>query len=354
MKAEAEPLVSALVPVYNGAQMLVQALRSLLDQSLRSLEVIVIDDGSTDATPRLLAELAQSDPRLRPFRHERSGVARSLNRGLDLARGRYIARLDADDLSLPGRLERQVERMERQPDLVIAGSAFYQLSEAGALRLVEPPLSDGAIRLALLFDNPFAHSAVMLRRAALVRGGLGYNPAYAQCEDYELWSRLLEHGQGVNLSEPLVLRREHPAQASVEAGEALAAWVDHVARDNLRRAGLDLPPETVRRLRGWLQGDLPVRGREDDEAAEALFAFLERLEREGRYDPCEVRRLRARFMLRLRALTRIRPRDALDLAAYLWQRARYLSRLRRGARRAQRLAHLWRIDPAEGHERGAV
>jgi len=352
--AEAEPLVSALVPVHNGARTLVQALRSLLDQTLGDLEVVVIDDGSTDATPRLLAELARGDPRLRPFRQERAGIARSLNRGLALARGRYIARLDADDLSLPGRLERQVGEMERCPELVIAGSAVYQLSEAGALRVVEPPLSDGAIRLALLFDNPFAHSALMLRRAALVRGGLGYNPAYAQCEDYELWSRLLEHGEGMNLPEPLVVRREHPAQASLEAGDAPAAWAERIARDNLRRAGLDLPLETVRRVRGWLQERPAARGRGDEEAVAALFAFLERIEREGRFDPHEVRRLRARLLLRLKALIRIRPGDAPDLAVYLWQRARYLSRLRRGARRAQRLAYLWRIDSAEGHGRGAV
>lgn len=345
------PLVSVVMSVRDGERTIAQAVRSVLSQTLAELELIVIDDGSDDGTAKIVADDARRDPRLRLLSHGKRGLAESLNRGIAAARGDFIARLDADDLSLPDRLARQVECMDSLPELAILGSAAYLVSPTGgALRIVEPPLTDSAIRGALLFDNPFIHSAVMLRRETLRRGGLDYNPAYAHCEDYELWSRLLERGQGMNLPEPLVARREHPAQTSRVAQEACLTWAERIAQANLRRLGLDLPIETVRRLRGWLQIRPQAGASLDEGAIEGLLAVLARLERDPRLDPREVRLLRGRFMLRLagssglRCLNRFKPGDIGALAVYLRQRSRRARAQRRRIQQAAVWLPDWQIE----------
>ena len=191
--------------VHNAAPWLREAMESVLAQTAADLELIVIDDGSTDATPDVLAAI--SDPRLRVERQEWRGLTQSLNRALRLANAPLLARMDADDVSLPERFERQLAFLDAHPDVGLLGTGCHEISGAGEiLRTISPPGDDGAIRRALIRRNPFVHSSVMMRRAALERVG-GYDEFLRVAQDYDLWMRMSRVTRLANLPEPLVLRR---------------------------------------------------------------------------------------------------------------------------------------------------
>jgi glycosyltransferase involved in cell wall biosynthesis len=203
--------------VYNGAPWVATAVASVLAQADGDLELVVMDDGSTDATPDLL--VAVVDPRLRVHRQARTGLTRALNRGLGLARGALVARLDADDLALPERLARQRAFLATHPDVGLLGTAAREVDEAGALvRIVRPPTDDAAIRRALIRANPFVHSSVMARRELLARAG-GYDETLAVAQDYDLWMRLARVTRLANLDEVLVVRRLGAGRVSIEREE---------------------------------------------------------------------------------------------------------------------------------------
>jgi hypothetical protein len=213
-------LVSVLLPVRDGEAHLEAALGSVLGQTHGELELIAIDDGSRDDTPRLLAACA--DPRLRVITNPVAlGLAGALNRGLEICRGELIARQDADDLSEPDRLAKQVAFLAAHPEVALLGSAARLIDERGRSRGVqEVPSGVLAVRFESLLGNPFVHTSTMFRRAALERHGLRYDPAFAVSQDYDLWVRLLAHAEAANLAEPLVRHRVHADRVSARDGGA--------------------------------------------------------------------------------------------------------------------------------------
>ncbi len=237
------PLVSVLMSVHDDAQYVGTAVESVLRQTLSDLELIVVDDASTDSTPALLD--AVDDARLTVLRNdERLGLAASLNRGLEEAGGRYVARLDSDDVALPERLELQVARLEAEPRLGVLGSAVLDLDEDGAVGdLHRGPLGPRAVRWLALFSSPFFHPTVLLERARLDDHGLRYDPSYAESEDYDLWTRLLEHVDGANLADALVLKRAHPGQASIRRADLQQEFRRQVALREIERVAPELSAE---------------------------------------------------------------------------------------------------------------
>jgi glycosyltransferase involved in cell wall biosynthesis len=297
---EGEPLVSVVMPAYNAAAFIEAAIESVLAQTYPHFELWIIDDGSTDGTPAILSAYRSRDPRIKIADRPHSGVVASRNHGLDLAQGAYLAWLDADDLALPHRLEAQVAALKSDPGLVIVGSAFRLLHDQGTLQAVQQmPESDTSIRWHCLFHSPFAQSSVMLRLEALRSRRLGYDPAMKEAEDYDLWSRLLQHGRGRNLPEPLLSYRLHPAQASHRGQTKVWEYASQVSQRNLAALGAHLPLEQVHRLREWyyrfpprfLLADLPL--------AQALLDILNRFSRQPGLEAAEVRRLRGRWLGRL-------------------------------------------------------
>jgi glycosyltransferase involved in cell wall biosynthesis len=199
----AQPLVTVLISSYNDAALLPRTLHSILSQTLRDVELIVVDDGSTDDTWPYLIGLP--DPRIVTIRNDvNRGLTWSLRMGVDRARGRYIARLDAGDFSHPKRLERQVAFLEQHPEIGILGCACGQTNLQGnSLRTLYFPESDLVIRWTSLIQNPFSHSAIIVRSDTLRRHGLNYDPTFQTTQDYDLWTRLLAYTQGASLRDKL-------------------------------------------------------------------------------------------------------------------------------------------------------
>jgi len=215
------PKVSVIMSVYNGERYLREAVESILNQTFTDFEFIIIDDSSTDSTRAILA--SYDDPRLVFVRNEANiGLTRSLNKGLSLARGKYVARQDADDVSLPQRLEKQMSYVVQHPQVVLLGTWCQFIDEAGNQQGRScPPTSHQAILDYFATQNPFAHSSVLFRRAPVQEMG-DYPTDYSYCQDFALWFQLSGRYQVANLAEELVQIRIHRGQIHSRSADAIA------------------------------------------------------------------------------------------------------------------------------------
>lgn len=210
------PAVTVLMTVYNGGRFLAEAIRSILAQGFPDFEFLIIDDASRDGSFAVLKEFAAKDGRIRLILNERNkGQTACLNQGLREARGAWIARQDADDISLPKRLESQWEALQKTPGLMIVGVNGWVIDERGACTgMIHAPLTDDGIRWSLPFRNPFIHAGVMFRRQWPDGSPVLYDEEFRICQDWGLWGRLLESGKGINLSQRLVAYRHQEASLS--------------------------------------------------------------------------------------------------------------------------------------------
>lgn len=206
------PLLSVVMGVRNAGPWIGAAVESVLAQTQREFEFIVVDDGSTDSTGAILDGCA--DPRLTVVHQRWRGLAASLNRALRLATAPLLARMDADDVALPERLARQVAFLGARPEVGLLGTGCHDVGPSGTvLATYRPPETDAQIRRALIRYNPFVHSSVVLRREALERAGF-YDEGLQVAQDYDLWVRMSRVTRLANLPEPLVLRRLTPGMVS--------------------------------------------------------------------------------------------------------------------------------------------
>lgn len=238
------PRVSVVMPVHDAEAFLEQAVESVLAQTLRDLELVAVDDGSIDGSARILESAARRDDRVRIIRRDRGGVVAALNDGCAAARANYIARLDADDIALPTRLQRQVALLDAHPDVGLVGGGYVVINAHGVRRgRVRYPVSDRELRARLHRYNTFAHPAVTFRRLAFEEAG-GYR--IAEVEDYDLWLRISERWRLAAVREPVLGYRHHRAQVSVanHAEQARATLVVRTAAER-RRAGEPDPLEGV-------------------------------------------------------------------------------------------------------------
>jgi glycosyltransferase involved in cell wall biosynthesis len=226
------PTVSVLMPVYNVAgtarhrEYLATAVHSILAQDYDDWELVAVNDGSADATGPLLDGYARTDPRVRVLHLAKNvGIAAALNAGAAFARGRLLARMDADDISLPYRLRTQVGFLQRHPGIDLVGSGMYVVNEDSQVlretRLAE--CHEDILRAVSTWGCPFIHGSVLMRRAVFDRvGGYCPSPEWHFCEDFEMWFRVLCVGRGHNLPECLYLYREHTANVSTTKRERQA------------------------------------------------------------------------------------------------------------------------------------
>lgn len=198
-----EPKISVLISAYNSEKYIEQALKSIYNQTYQDFEVIIVDDGSTDRTSEILLNL--KDSRTCIYRNpENLGLTKSLNIGLKLCRGEYVARMDADDISYPQRFEKQIEFLKENPDCIVLGCWCDRIDSNGKIHGAydRRPTKPTDIRRRLLYGNCIAHPTAMALRALLVEVG-GYNEKYAYAQDHDLWLRLSERGQIHNIDEYL-------------------------------------------------------------------------------------------------------------------------------------------------------
>ena len=207
------PEISVLIPVYNAASFLEEALNSILRQTFQSFEVILIDDGSTDSSMRIADRLRARDGRIRIIREEHKGIVASLNLGISSAKGKYIARMDADDISLRARLKRQHAYLENHPDIGVCGCQLKTTGE-GRTHRFRYERNHEAIVCTLLFEPAMPHAASMFRKDILLTGAEAYRTDYPHTEDYDLWIRLADKTRFATLPSVLYLYRQHSAQVT--------------------------------------------------------------------------------------------------------------------------------------------
>src|SRR3954468_17326158 len=237
------PVVTVLMPVYNAERFVAQTLDAILAQTFRDFEFLIINDGSTDRSLEILQEYARRDDRIRVVSRPNTGYVVALNEGLGLARGEFIARIDSDDLADPRRLELQVERMRREPELVALGSNALAMDEHGRMLgdyLV--PLTQGEIEAnPLRGSSTIHHPAVMLRPEAVKRVG-GYRRELMPCEDFDVWMRLGEVGRLANLPEKLLTKRLFVGSAVATNLAKQEKLVKEIVAETWRRRSLPGEP----------------------------------------------------------------------------------------------------------------
>ncbi len=208
---KALPAISVLMSVHNGERYLKESVESILTQTFTDFEFIIIDDASIDTTANILESFAQKDPRIIVIRNGQNlGLTKSLNKGLNLARAEYVARMDADDISLPERLQIQKDFLDHNPHIVCVGSSTIIIDEhSKKLGIKKPPTNPELLRFHMMLKNQMTHSSVMFRKESILSEG-GYNEQLPYTQDYDLWSRLLMAGKNMaNIEEALVTYRSH-------------------------------------------------------------------------------------------------------------------------------------------------
>jgi glycosyltransferase involved in cell wall biosynthesis len=227
----------------------VEAVDSILAQDYDGFELVIINDGSTDQTQTLLDRYAAS-PRVRVLQQENRGLINTLNHGLAICEGEYIARMDADDIAMPDRLRRQVEFMDANPDVVCCGTAVEYFGDRQGIKKL--PVTHEACVDTLLLGSCFAHPAVMLRKAVLVTFGISYDKTALHAEDYALWCELARVGRLANLEYVGLRYRVHAAQISqVKRDHQIRTHVEIAKRF---RAQLGLKDIDTSRLSHFLFG----------------------------------------------------------------------------------------------------
>lgn len=236
------PKVTVLMSVYNGQKYLREAIDSILNQTFRDFEFLIINDGSTDRT----AEILQSyhDPRIKIINNEKNiGLIESLNKGLELAKCEYIARMDADDISMPNRLSTQYAYMKSNPDLAICASSYEQIDENGnTIKTIKGYLGCEQLYYFLTFANFLAHSTVLLKKSIVLKLK-GYDDRVLHAEDYDLWYRVSRVGKIIQTDEILLKLRIHQDRISSKyrniqkynVNSVVLRNIKHICHDRVNR-----------------------------------------------------------------------------------------------------------------------
>lgn len=246
------PAVSVVMAVLDGDRYLREAMDSILAQRFTDYEFIVIDDGSTDHTPEILKAYAAQDRRVRLITRPNRGLAASLNEGIELASGQFIARMDADDIAIPDRFEKQVDYLENHPQVVLVGARVLLIDPEGLpIRVACAELTHDQIDDAHLNRGwPVVHPAVMMRLSSFRQVG-GYRLQYDTLEDLDLFLRLAEIGQLSNLPEVLLNYRQHFGSVTHRKFEQQAQLRQLIYEEAYVRRGQSAPPITTAQPSRW-------------------------------------------------------------------------------------------------------
>ncbi len=247
--------VSVVVAVRDGGRFLEPAIRSVLDQTFGDLEIVAVDDGSTDGSRGILERLAGSDPRLRIVAGPGGGQSAALRRGVELSTGEFVARMDADDISVPHRIATQIEFLDLNRGIGVLGTGCTVIDADGApIDRWELPATPSAVRWRSLLSNPFIHPTVVIRRSLLDLET--YDPSVPAGQDYDLWARVLRLTDGANLALPLLSYRVHGGQVTAQRRTVQLEEHDRVARGRIadELPGIAVTSDQIAAMRGLIHG----------------------------------------------------------------------------------------------------
>lgn len=240
------------MPVYNAERFLEASVNSILNQSFHQFELIAINDGSVDESIRVLQKLANVDKRLRILDQPNVGIVESLNRGINASRGAYIARMDADDLSFPTRLEQQLRYLELHPDCVAVGCQILCIDKYGdaLYRMNVATKHDQIVERIFRGSLAICHPAALIRRDALLAIG-GYLDKYRHAEDFDLWLRLIDRGRLANVKEMLLKYRIHDANVSCQFRHEQYHAMHTAMSDYCARHSIPIPHDFCSTFSPW-------------------------------------------------------------------------------------------------------
>ncbi|MFM0136042.1 glycosyltransferase family 2 protein [Caballeronia grimmiae] len=239
-----QPRISVLMPVHNGEAFIEEAIQSILQQRYRNFELLIINDGSDDQTHAIATRISQDDPRVQLLFQEKAGIVAALNLGISHANGRYLARMDADDVAHPMRLSIQLERMEAEPRLVACGTDIVKFGRS--FQYVSTPATNEECKALLTIESCFAHPTVMMRAQVIQQRSLQYRADDKYVEDYRLWTELATHGEFANISLPLLRYRTHHDRADTWRTECQRDAHVRIASQMLQRHGCPIESGTLR------------------------------------------------------------------------------------------------------------
>lgn len=244
-----KPLVTVFMPVYNSEQYLKEAIESIINQTYKNLELLLVDDGSTDSSVDIINSF--SDERIRLIKNKQNmGIPFTRNVGLKEANGKYIAIMDSDDIALPTRIEKQVEFMEKNKHIDAAGSYYYQFGGKFMKKVKSPFIRSDELKIMLLFYNPIANPSVILRKETFEKYKLRYNLDFFVAQDYEMWSQIIKVGNLCIIPEYLLKYRfGHDNITKKSFQEKLnkrIQLIDRIHRDLLYYFGFNLDEEEIK------------------------------------------------------------------------------------------------------------
>ncbi|MEO8269380.1 MAG: glycosyltransferase [Aureliella sp.] len=241
-----DPLISVVMPVYNADKYLVQAVASIIEQTSRDWELICVNDGSTDTSRQILEWFAEQDNRIRVVNQSNLGIVAALNGGCAIARAPLVCRMDADDIALPDRLERQSQTMRRYPNCTVVGGAIVEIDADGEpLNMSQLPSEHDAIVDNLLHRRTgHFHPTAMIRAEALEAVG-GYRSKYQWVEDHDLWLRLAQRGNLANLAEPVLCYRQHSDSICWKRAAQQRQLMNDLLREAYAARGLETPASVI-------------------------------------------------------------------------------------------------------------
>lgn len=241
-----EPLISIVMPVYNAGPYLIDAVASIAAQTMRDWRLICVDDGSTDGSGEVLDWFASNDERIRVIHQPNSGIVAALNRGCAEARGPLLCRMDADDIALPQRLEKQAEYLRRNPNCTVVGSAILEMDADGDPLAISalPSNHDEIVANLLNRKTGHFHPSTMFRGEAFEAVG-GYRPEYQWVEDHDLWLRLAWRGQLANIPQVLLCYRQHGASVCWQRSDQQRQLMDRLLAEAYRARGKSAPSDLI-------------------------------------------------------------------------------------------------------------
>jgi len=230
------PKISVLMPVYNSEKYLKEAIESILNQTFSDFEFLIINDGSTDQSVNIIE--SYGDSRIRLIHNEQNqGLISTLNKGIDLSQGKYIERMDSDDISLPARLEKQFKLMEENEDIGICGTLFQSFGNHNYIP--NHPEDSELIKAHLVFGCYIGHPTVMIRKSIFKKYNLRYDNNFKHAEDYELWTRVIKYSKFTNIQEILLHYRSHDSQICHKFAQIQAQNLRKIHFNYLKNLGFE-------------------------------------------------------------------------------------------------------------------